>query len=304
MSLSQKWLVVTSATMTSRGWIFTLHNPTEENIEFGRRWIETPECIGISAGREICPTTGRPHIQGYVRLNKSVRKGHFRKIIGPNANGAKDWYMKEANADWVANAKYTQKDADVLWYKCPPSSEQGCRTDLAEFKDAIKRRAGDEELFEKHLPILAKYPRLEGRLKRSFAKMESAEFRRVECAVYFGPGGTGKSKKALYDDAGMRLPDTYIVPDSENLKWWMDYDGESTIVINEMDGSKCKYSRWKEICDGHQMMVETKGEHTYAKWTKVIMTTNVHPNNWWDKAGAHMNHAEFARRVGSLIEFK
>lgn len=290
--------------MTSRGWVFVIHDYTPENIERGRRWLELPECIGISAGLEICPKTKRPHIQGYVRLNKSVRKGHFRKIIGPNANGAKDWWMKEANADWVDNAKYTSKDDNVCWFKCPPASEQGCRSDLKEFADAIKRQAGDAELFEKHLPILAKYPRLEGRLKRSFAKMESQEFRQVKCVVYYGPGGTGKSRKALYDDAGKRLQDTYIVPDSENLKWWMDYEGETTIVINEMDGSKCKYSRWKEICDGHQMIVETKGDHTYAKWDRVIMTTNVHPNNWWDKAGASLSHSEFKRRVGELVIFE
>lgn len=212
--------------------------------------------------------------------------------------------MEPAGGSWTENVKYTTKSKNLAFLKVPPESEQGRRNDLIEFREAIKRGVDDAELFERHLPVLAKYPRLEGRLRRSYAKMQTSEFRQVECVVYFGPGGTGKSRKALYDDAGKRLPDTYIVPDTENLKWWLDYDGESTIVINEMDGSKCKFSRWKEICDGHQMTIQTKGEHTYARWTKVIMTTNVHPNDWWDKPGAHMNHPEFARRVGKIVRFE
>lgn len=286
--------------MTSRGWVFVIHDYTDQQLEFGRRWIETPDCIGISCGKEICPKTGRPHLQGYVRLKRSVRKGAFRKIIGPNGNDKKDWYMKEANADWVANAKYTSKDEQVVWYKCPPESEQGARTELTEFANAIKRRAGDAELFEKHLNTLAKFPRLEGRLKRSFAKERSKEYRQIEHVVYYGPGGVGKSKRALYDDAGKRLPDTYIVPDSANMKWWMDYEGEKTIVINEMNGDKCKFGRWKELMDGGQVVLQTKGDHTYAEWTKVIMTTNVDPDEWWQTQGASMENAEFSRRCGKV----
>ncbi len=286
---------------TSRGWVFTIHDYTEEQLRRGRVWIETHECIGMSAGLEIAPTTGSKHIQGYVRLDDSTKKGHFRKIIGPNAKGVKDWWMRKANADWAANAKYTSKDEKVVWHKVPPLSCQGARNDLVEFRDAVKRRAGDAELFESHLQVLAKYPRLEQRLKASFAKSRSVEFREVKRVVYFGPGGVGKSKRALYDAAGKRLPDTYIVPMGNNLKWWNDYEGEKTIVINEMQGDKCKFGRWKELMDGGQVQLETKGSHVYAEWTTVIMTTNVDPANWW--ANADINNNDFRRRLGKIYHW-
>lgn len=289
---------------TSRGWVFTIHDYTEEQIRRGSVWLETPECIGISAGLEIAPTTGSKHIQGYVRLSDAVKKTAFWKIIGPNAKGKNRFWIKKANADWVANAKYTSKDNDLIWYKVPPAGHQGARTDLQEFHQAIKRKAKDDELFEDYLPILAKYPRLEGRLKSYYAKQATVEFREVERFTYWGPGGSGKSKKALYNGAGKRLPDTYIVPNTDNLKWWIDYEGEKTIVINEMNGAKCKYDRWKEIMDGGQLVLETKGSHTYANWTKVIMTTNNDPNTWWDVPGASMDHKEFERRVGEIVLFE
>lgn len=292
--------------MTSRGWIFTIHDYTEEQLQKGRVFLETAECIGISAGLERCPTTDRKHIQGYVRLDDSYRKGKFQKIIGPNANGKANWFMKKANGDYASNAKYTSKDENVCWHKIPPEQHRGTRTDLMAFREALKRKATDEELFEDHLPILAKYPRLESRLKSYYSKQSTKEFRKLTNAVWWGPGGTGKSKRALYNSLGKRLDDTYIVPSTENLKWFLDYDGEKTIIINEMSGAKCKYDRWKELTDGHQMVVETKNGHVYAEWTSVIMTSNKDPNTWWcDKVeGSHTNYTEFKRRLGLITEIK
>lgn len=276
--------------MTSRGWTFTLHNPTEENIEFGRRWLETPECIGISAGLETCPKTGRPHIQGYVRLNKSVRKGHFRKIIGPNGNGKADWYMALANADWVKNAKYTQKDGNVVWYKCPPSSEQGCRSDLVEFREAIKRNADDAELFEKHLPILAKYPRLENRLKESFLKQSTRAFRDVQVIVHWGAAGTGKTRKPYEEGA-------YLFDDYEN-GWWDGYEGESVICLDDFYGG-IKYAFLLRLLDGYQCRLKVKGGFRYAQWSKIYITSNKPPAEWYQLG---LTDA-LARRITEVIHF-
>ena len=242
--------------MTSRGWIFTLHNPTEENIEFGRRWLETPECIGISAGREICPKTGRPHLQGYVRLNKSVRKGHFRKI----------------------------------WYKCPPTSEQGCRSDLVEFREAIKRNADDAELFEKHLPILAKYPRLEHRLKESFLKSSTREFRNVQVIVHWGDAGTGKTRKPYEEGA-------YLFDDYEN-GWWDGYAGESVICLDDFYGG-IKYAFLLRLLDGYQCRLKIKGGFTYAQWSKVYITSNKPPTEWYSLGLT----PALSRRITEVVHF-
>lgn len=308
---SQKWWVIyfhhlssMTENKTSRGWIFTIHNYSQEQLQKLKVFADDPRCVGISAGLEICPKTDTPHIQGYVRLWDGPKKGptkqgKFRKLIGPNAKGMKNWFMTAACADWTKNAKYTQKDENVIIVKVPAAGHQGARTDLVEFRNAMKRRAPDEELFEDHLQCLAKYPRLEQRLKASYAKQRSREFRTVKGVLLWGPAGTDKSKRALYDGALKRLHDTYNVMDSSNLKWFNDYDGEKTIVINEMSGAKCKFTRWLEIVDGHQMQIETKGGHTYAEWTTVFMTSNKDPDTWWEGI-TRATHPEFNRRLSSI----
>ena len=276
--------------MTSRGWVFTIHNYTDDQIKKGQVWLETHQCIGISAGLEECPTTGTKHIQGYVRLDEATRKGTFRKLIGPNGKGKADWYMAKACADWTKNAKYTSKDQNVIWHKVPPVKHQGTRTDLVEFRDAIKRKASDTELFEDHLSCIAKFPRLEQRLKQSYAKNETREFRKLEVIVHWGDAGTGKTRQPYEEGA-------YLFDDYEN-GWWDGYDGESVICLDDFYGG-IKYAFLLRLLDGYQCRLKVKGGFTYARWSKVYITSNKEPKQWYSLG---LTDA-LARRITKVIHF-
>lgn len=256
--------------------------------------METHECIGMSAGLEISPKTGSLHIQGYVRLTKSTKKGHFRKIIGPNALGKKDFYMAKAKGDWASNAEYTSKDDKVVWFKIPPPSHQGARTDLEEFREAVKRNADDAELFEKHLPVLAKYPKLENRLRASFLKQQTREFRNVQVIVHWGKTGTGKTRKPYEEGA-------YLFDDYEN-GWWDGYDGESVICLDEFYGG-IKFSSLLRWLDGYQLRLKIKGGFTYAQWSKVYITSNVEPSQWYPNIVDERKNA-LMRRFSEIKKFE
>ena len=275
---------------TSRGWCFTIHNYTEEQVRRGLIWLETAECIGISAGREVCPKTGTPHLQGYVRLDNAFRKNEFYKIIGPTCTSQK-WVMFKANGDWTSNAKYTSKDENVCWHKTPPDNHQGVRTDLVEFRDAIKRKASDTELFEDHLSCIAKYPRLEQRLKQSYGKSETREFRKLEVIVHWGTAGTGKTRKPYEEGA-------YLFDDYE-AGWWDGYDGESVICLDDFYGG-IKYAFLLRLLDGFQCRLKVKGGFTYARWSKVYITSNKPPEEWYSLGFT----AALKRRITKIIHFK
>lgn len=48
-------------------WCFTLNNYTLKEYEA----LQNQECRYLLMGKEIAPTTGTPHIQGYIQLNKN-----------------------------------------------------------------------------------------------------------------------------------------------------------------------------------------------------------------------------------------
>jgi len=52
----------------SKSWCWTLNNYTEEEVKFIQESVNNPK-LGIQFiifGKEIAPTTGTPHLQGYL----------------------------------------------------------------------------------------------------------------------------------------------------------------------------------------------------------------------------------------------
>lgn len=264
-----------------RGWIFTINNYTPQCIEA----VKTVKCRCIKAGFEVGEKKGTPHIQGAIYFTFAKTRNAARKDLGNRAS------LKIMKGDWDSQ-DYCLKDGNIVRNEGEPP-KQGQRVDLDLFHADIKSGMAEDQILATHLNVVAKYPRLEDRLKTYYAKQNTREFRKVDVYVYYGEGGAGKSRKAIYNEDGSR-GDNYIVPKTENLKWFADYQQEKTIIINDFYGG-CKWSRFLDLLDGHQMQVEVKGGHTYAAWTKVILTSNSHPDEWY----ANHNHAdkEFIRRV-------
>lgn len=52
-----------------RSWVFTHNNYTDEDI----RRYDSLKCERIFIGKEVAPTTGTPHLQGFVRFAQPVR---------------------------------------------------------------------------------------------------------------------------------------------------------------------------------------------------------------------------------------
>ncbi len=62
-----------------RRWIFTLNNYTE--IELGGLQSEEIYFSFILFGKEIAPTTGTPHLQGYFELPKKKTLGGLKQYV-------------------------------------------------------------------------------------------------------------------------------------------------------------------------------------------------------------------------------
>jgi len=92
-------------------WLFTWNNYPEN-------WKDILDCalsakvIGYIYGKEIAPTTGTPHIQGYIELKEKMRWTEFKlpKQIR--------WMAKGKNAKTSHNIKYCGEDGD---FYCSPN---------------------------------------------------------------------------------------------------------------------------------------------------------------------------------------
>jgi len=93
-------------------------------------------------------------------------------------------------------------------------------------------------------------------------------------------------------------PDCYFVtPTSTGQLWFDGYDGQDVVIFDDFYGG-LPLPYMLRLLDGYPMRLPIKGGHTYAKWTKVYLTSNVPPTEWYqDPDGA------FARRIHEVVEF-
>ncbi|ALE29793.1 replication associated protein [Lake Sarah-associated circular virus-44] len=92
--------------------------------------------------------------------------------------------------------------------------------------------------------------------------------------VYYGPTGTGKSRRA-WDEAGF---DAY--PKDPNTKFWDGYNGHKNVVIDEFRGiiNISNVLRW---FDRYPVLVEVKGSSAVFKAENIWITSNLHPDDWY-----------------------
>lgn len=270
-----------------RSWIFVINNYTDEDVSA----VTSVPAKRIICGKEV-GESGTPHLQGAIVFSKAHRAGAVCRMLGGRA------HVEKMRGKW-SDQDYCGKDGEIV--RQEDNSAQGQRTDLEEFRDAIKAGATTKKLYEEHTSAMMRYYKSAANYQAALAKEKFKAWRDVKVTVLWGVGGTGKSRMALYNNDGTPKENLYVVPQSENLKWWCGYEGEDEILIDEFRGSTCTFGRWLRLMDGHRMQLETKGGLTHAGWTKVWITSNISPDDWW--LGYDRSMPEFARRIHEVIEF-
>lgn len=93
-------------------------------------------------------------------------------------------------------------------------------------------------------------------------------------AVYWGPTGVGKSRRA-WELAGL---DAY--PKDPNSKFWDGYRSHKTVVIDEFRG-RIDISHILRWFDRYPVLVEIKGSATVFCAETIYVTSNLHPRDWY-----------------------
>jgi len=93
-----------------RRWRFVVNNYTEEDIT----QLKNAEYKYIVFGQEIAPTTGTPHLQGYVEFDKAMTLVNCKDKLSQRAN------FLRADLSHEVNRTYATKDATNVFEKGTP----------------------------------------------------------------------------------------------------------------------------------------------------------------------------------------
>lgn len=126
----------TQKNIRCRKWVFTLNNYTNEEVEELIEKLESKNRIYIM-GKETAPTTGTPHIQGYIESKNPMT---FDQIKGLNNR----MNIQKARGTLEQNWAYCTKDGDYLTNIDPPT-EKKKNIKEEDFKDKLKKLVLDKE---------------------------------------------------------------------------------------------------------------------------------------------------------------
>lgn len=272
----------TGRPIESRNWAFT----DFKFLNWSSIYKEYTDVIRyVVWGKEICPTTGTPHYQGWIQLVNKRRMRPLLKMIG-----SKDLYIRPCYAPEFNNDKYCAKDGDFKSHG--KFISQGYRTDLEAVKNKIDNGATMKEVADENFQMFLQYGRGLAKYKEMVDKECAKEFRQVETHVLYGHTAVGKTRTAMEKA-------TYKI-EGNALKWWDGYENDKTILIDEFS-NQIPITELLNLLDGYQLRLPIKGGHTYARWTKVFITTNVSIDDWYPNARP-MHREALLRRIHTYAE--
>ena len=263
-------------------WMFTYNNPKREHLE------GLPNMISDDVTFVVCQLEegeqGTPHLQGYIELAKRKRmsgvKALFTAIgVDPDKPHLEARKGTQKQAIDYCTKEDTRKAGPFEQGEARPC-KQGARTDLVKLRDACKAKrswvdiADDDDIG----PTLLKYHKAAQFLRNAYELelVKTDEFRLLDVEVLHGPTGSGKTRKAIAAGSFKWNP--------SSPEWWDGYNGEETILIDEFNG-QVKITRMLQLLDGYKLRLPVKGSFSYARWTKVFITSNKHPDDWYKIKG-------------------
>lgn len=262
----------------------------EKHLEFTKKMLEELEYVRYAIAQvEKCPKTGRYHIQGYVEFNKKITTKKFKEDMIDNT------IHLEVRRGTKAQAKaYCSKEETRV---CGPMEigkliGQGKRTDLDELIDNLSDIDNIKDIAKRHPKQFILYSR--GIKQYMDLIYEPEKWRQLTVNVLWGDTGVGKTKQ-VFDECGT---DLYKL-DYSNSLWWDGYNGQKNLLIDDFYGW-IKYGHLLNILDGYPLRLEVKGGFTSARFTKVWITSNKHPSEWYSTG---MTPA-LERRLTSIKEIK
>ena len=249
-------------------------------------------CTYLVTGAEICPDTGRKHWQSYAEFaSPKTIKAAQTTLKVPNC------HFEKRRGTPTEAADYCKKDGDFMEFgERKPDPEPGKRNDIVALRDAAKdaRTTGDLIDNDEVVGAYARYGRMAREIIERESKKRTREFRTLEVIVHWGKTGTGKTREPYELGAFKWEP--------ASPEWWDGYEGESILLIDEFYG-QLKPSRLLGLLDGYQLRLPIKGGFTYAAWTKVYITSNKDPRDWYSSDVPEEVRNALFRRITQIKHF-
>ncbi len=281
----------------SKFWVFTVYT-----YSVAEEWKELVPGVTLLAWQEErCPTTERLYLQGYVECVRDREVSWLRKHVSKCAY----WRKKVERSTRFQAFIYTQKeDTRIQGPFClgtPPTKHSGSgqRMDLEDFRDAIFRGTPARKLWLSHTMQMARYPRMYSSIAALARPKRDVD---LEVVLLYGSTGIGKTRlvyKQWEDD-----PEFWRWPVPNTACWFDGYDGHQLCLLDDFAGRASKMSlvMLLQVLDRYPVLLPVKCAYVWWMPNAIVLTTNVHPRDWYDYTKREGQYMAIKRRIHRVVD--
>lgn len=273
-----------------RCWCFTWNNYTKDDIALlkGMGGVAVADGAILSRGptakylifaEEVSPTTGTPHLQGFVQFDSQVFFSALNQRFGRRC------WLAVAKATPYENRLYVTKTRPqdsvpndcVYEYGKMPKERRAAQEDSRLRYARARRLAIENRIDEIDADLLVRFYQTWKRMRDDAwlsQDLETLQSPALENEWLWGPPGTGKSR-----DARNRFPNAYL---KNCNKWWDGYAGEDVVIIEDFDKRHdCLVHFLKIWADRYPFHAEVKLSSMKCRPRKIIVTSNYSIGQIW-----------------------
>lgn len=250
-----------SRTRKNRNFTFTFNN--YPNLDL----VTNIDCKYIAYSEEVAPTTGTPHLQGYITFNSPKTHAQVCNLM-PGC------HIEVMHGSLAQNETYCSKAGRLVERGTPPiSNDNRGRAEQLRWQRARESaKSGDLDSVDADIYVRY-YNTLKNIAKDHATKPAPYD---VKCFWIHGPTGTGKSHavESAFPNCYKKVMD--------DLKWFDGYNGEDVIYLEDLDIYHIKWGGMiKRLADKWPMQASIKGSMKYIRPKCVIVTSNYAIDEIW-----------------------
>lgn len=194
------------------------------------------------------------------------------------------------------NVDYCSKDENFI--ECGLRPESNVRSDLQHLYRSVRKGQSDIEICEAGLF---------GPWSRSLKAVDRVRLaQRPNCdearivELHVGVTGSGKTRR-VYE----KYPNVYELPISKKGDIWFDgYAGEKEALLDEFSGQMALASVLKVLDPYYVRKVPTKGSFAWWNPKVIIVSSNIHPKDWYKWEGREEQQKALRRRFTKIYNYK
>ncbi len=245
-------------------------------------------CTYICWGEEVCPTSGRKHLQGFVQFAEAVSIKTVKRRVGDDG-----LHLERRRGSVKDAVQYCAKDGCFKEYGDKP--KQGERTDITKCLELVLGGLGLRGIIDTGVNYQA--------LRYTEKVLTYKECGRTEPPTirwYWGETGTGKTRAAITEASESYPGDVWWA--NGGVKWFDGYDGHEAAIFDDFRPEWCKLAMLLRLLDRYPLQVPIKGGFRQWKPAVIYITCPKPPEECYLECGEDTK--QLLRRVTYIKEFE